>query len=93
MEDCNKERKIGFIIKYTIKLNLKNVRDFLPISKDNLKKEYHDLYDLIRTWGFETNKPKKKTIILWESRGKPRNYTNKEEQKNSDHLQIDIGAP
>lgn len=48
LDDCNKERKIDFNTKYTIKSNLKNVKDFLPISKDNLKKEYPDLYDLIK---------------------------------------------
>ena len=44
LDDCNKERKIDFNTKYTIKSNLKNVKDFLPISKDNLQKEYPDIY-------------------------------------------------
>lgn len=48
LDECNKERKIGFNIKYTIKSDLKNVEDFLPISKDNLKKKYPDLYEMIK---------------------------------------------
>ena len=47
LDDCNKERKIDFNTNYTIKSNIKNVKDFLPISKDNLKKEYPDLYEMI----------------------------------------------
>jgi hypothetical protein len=48
LDDCNKERKVNFNIKYTIKSDLKNVKDFLPISKANLKKDYPDLYEMIK---------------------------------------------
>ena len=48
LDNCNKERKVDFDTKYVIKSDLKNVKDFLPISKDNLKKEYPDLYQMIK---------------------------------------------
>jgi hypothetical protein len=35
LDDCNKERKVDFNTKYIIKSDLKNVNDYLPISKDN----------------------------------------------------------
>ena len=39
LDECSKKRKIDFNAnsKYIIKTNLRNVKDFLPTSKDNLK--------------------------------------------------------
>lgn len=47
LNECDKKRRIDFNPKYMIKSNLKDAKDFLPISKENLRKKYPDLYELI----------------------------------------------
>ena len=48
IKECDKKRKVDFDYKYIIKSDLKSVKDILPISKGNLKKEYPDLYEMIK---------------------------------------------
>ena len=47
IKECDKIRKIDFDYKYTIKSDLKSVMDHKPISLENLRKEYPDLYELV----------------------------------------------
>ena len=47
LRECDTKRKVDFDIKYTIKYNMKNVKDFGPISFSDLKKDYPDLYEKI----------------------------------------------
>jgi hypothetical protein len=48
LRKCDKIRKVDFDIKYEIKYNIKRVKNFGPISLDDLKKEYPDLYEMIK---------------------------------------------
>jgi hypothetical protein len=47
IKECDKIRKIDFDYKYTIKSDLKSVMNHKPISLENLRKEYPDLYELV----------------------------------------------
>ena len=48
IRDCDKIRSIDFDYRNVIKSGLKGVKNFRPISFDDLKKDYHDLYEKIR---------------------------------------------
>ena len=48
LRECDKKRKVDFDIKYTIKYTIKNVKDFGPISFGDLKKDWPDLYKMIK---------------------------------------------
>lgn len=51
LEVCSHKRKIDFDHKYLIKINLKNVKRYRPVSLLNLKKENPDLYDIVKLDG------------------------------------------
>jgi hypothetical protein len=48
LQKCDKLRKLDFIPKIKIKVDLKNVKIYLPPSKEKLKR-YTELYNILRT--------------------------------------------
>ena len=48
VQKCDKVKKIDFNSTLYIKSNLKNVKEYLPPSKEKLKNQYPEIYTILK---------------------------------------------